>query len=372
MNTDYKQHFVPSEEIYLLNHSVGRPPVNTEEVWSEAFLAPWRLQGEDVWPCWLTAISEFREALARLFNGKADDFCPQVNLSGALTKVLQSLPEDESRDTIVYSEEDFPSIAFVLQQAQRIGYKIRAIPGGQESTDSAHWTSAFDERTAMVLVTHVHSNTGRLVPVSAITRAAHEQGIVSIVDIAQSAGCVPIDLQAWSADFVIGSCVKWLCGGPGAGFLWVRPERQKTSEPLDVGWFSHENPFEFDSDNFRYAENANRFWGGTPSVQPFVVAANSIRTICDIGVDTIRGHNLSLTQRLIEALPAGSLVTPAEARLRGGTLVVHFGEDAMERVTARLNSRQVLHDVRPTGIRLSPHIYNDNAEIDVTAECLGA
>ena len=372
MNTDHKKRFVPTDEIYLLNHSVGRPPVNTAEIWSDAFLAPWREQGEDVWPCWLSGISNFKEALARLFSGEAKDFCPQVNLSSALTKILQSLPMDTARNTIVYSEEDFPSIAFVLQQAQRVGYTLRAIAGGQDSTDAAHWGSSFDERTAIVLLTHVHSNTGRQVPVEAITRAAREQGIVSIVDIAQSAGCVPIDLRAWSADFVIGSCVKWLCGGPGAGFLWVTPEKQASSEPLDVGWFSHENPFEFDSNNFRYAQDADRFWGGTPSVQPFVVAANSIQTICDIGVENIRRHNLSLTQRLIGALPTGNLVTPVEPDHRGGTLVVRFEEDSLGAVTDRLEAHKVLFDVRPTGIRLSPHIYNDEAEIDITAGCLGS
>ncbi len=258
------------------------------------------------------------------------------------------------------------------EQAQRVGYRLRAISGGPETHDAGHWREAFDDRTAMVLVTHVQSNTGRQVPVGSITAAAREQGVVSIVDIAQSAGCVPIDLQAWSADFVIGSCVKWLCGGPGAGFLWVRPEMHTVCEPIDVGWFSHENPFEFDSNSFRYAGNADRFWGGTPSVQPYVVAANSIHVICDIGVQTIREHNLSLTQRLVDALPSGHLVTPGVADQRGGTLVVRLDEGSRESAISRLQKRNVLFDVRPTGIRLSPHIYNDLSEMEVAIGCLGS
>ena len=371
MNADYKTSFILPEEIYLLNHSVGRPPVNTAQVWSDSFLSPWQDEGEEVWNRWLEAISGFKAALERLLNSPAENFCPQANLSSALTKILQSLAKHENRNTILYTEEDFPSIAFVLQQAERFGYSLRALPHGRDSTEAGQWSDAFDEGTALVLVTHVHSNTGRKVPVDEITRLARERGIVSIVDIAQSVGCVPIDLQTWSADFVIGSCVKWLCGGPGAGYLWARPEIQSSCEPVDVGWFSHEDPFEFDIHNFRYAENADRFWGGTPSVQPFVVAANSIHTICDIGVENIRRHNLSLTQRLIEVVPAGSLVTPAHPDQRGGTLVVHFEEQQLEAVVSRLKSHKVLFDTRPTGIRLSPHIYNDAAEIDVTAECLG-
>jgi selenocysteine lyase/cysteine desulfurase len=319
----------------------------------------------------LEAVAGFRSALSRLLNSPAENFCPQVNLSSALTKILQSLPLNGPRDTIVYTEEDFPSIGFVLQQARRFGYRLRAIPSSTETTDAAQWDSALDESTALVMVTHVHSNTGRQVPVENITRNARERGVISVVDIAQSAGCIPIDLQAWSADFVIGSCVKWLCGGPGAGFLWVRPELQVACEPIDVGWFSHENPFEFDIHDFRYAGNADRFWGGTPSVQPFVVAANSIHTICDIGVQTIRSHNLALTQRLIDALPPASVATPTPAEQRGGTLVIGLDKTALEAAAKRLEASKVLFDLRPTGIRLSPHIYNDASEIDVAAQCLG-
>lgn len=370
MSTDFKSAFLPTEGIYLLNHSVGRPPVTTAAVWSDSFLSPWVNQGEDVWPCWLDSISSFKSALSRLLNSPADNFCSQVNLSSALTKVLQSLPRNDSRDTIVYTEEDFPSIGFVLQQAERLGYKLRALPTDLDSTQPMHWDTAFDEQTALVLITHVHSNTGRQVPVDKITQLARKRSVISVVDIAQSVGCVPIDLEDWSADFVIGSCVKWLCGGPGAGFLWVRPDVLARCEPQDVGWFSHENPFEFDINNFRYANNADRFWGGTPSVQPFAVAANSINTLCDIGIDTVRSHNLALTQRLIEALSPDCLVTPRCNDHRGGTLVLSFDEQRLDAVINQLKDQDVLFDIRSTGIRLSPHIYNDMSEIDIVAECM--
>ena len=369
MSQSYKERFLSTDDIYLLNHSVGRPPANTGDVWAESFLAPWQDRGEEVWPCWLGAVAGFKNALARLFNSPADNFCPQVNLSSALTKILQSLPRAGTRDTIVYTEDDFPSIAFVLQQAQRLGYSLRALPAGPDSMDTAHWAAAFDERTALALVTHVQSNSGRQLPVESITRLAREHNVVTVVDVAQSAGCIPIDLQTWSADFVIGSCVKWLCGGPGAGYLWAAPEIQTRCEPIDVGWFSHENPFEFDINNFRYAQNADRFWGGTPSVQPYVVAANSIDIILDIGVQTIREHNLSLSRRLTEALPVGSLVSPENPGECGGTLIINFDEGILADVCTRLNSNKVLFDQRASGIRLSPHIYNDGAEIDLTAGC---
>ncbi len=370
MEDDYKSLFVPAEGIYLLNHSVGRPPVNTGEAWNEAFLEPWQHAGEDVWPRWLTAIEHFRQALARLLGGRAADYCPQTNLSSALTKLIASLPQSDHRRTILYTEQDFPSMGFVLQQATRNGYRLRALTNDLDTLDPAVWEDHLGEEVSLVLITHVQSNTGRQVPVAEICAAARARGIRTIVDIAQSVGVIPIDLEAWQADFAIGSCVKWLCGGPGAGFLWVDPERLSECEPVDVGWFSHEDPFEFDIHHFRYAGDALRFWGGTPSVQPFVTAGNSIDVLLGIGIETIRAHNLALTGRLIGAVDETSRVSPAAAHQRGGTVVLNFPGDQREAVCTRLREANVGFDARPTGIRLSPHIYNDSDEISRVLDLL--
>jgi kynureninase len=370
MNESAKALFVPSEGIYLLNHSVGRPPVNTLDAWVESFLEPWENAGENVWPRWLQTIDNFRSALAGLLHGQAMDFCPQVNLSSALTKIITSMKPTESRQTILYTEQDFPSMAFVLQQAEKQGYRLKAIAEHLDTMDLNVWSEQLSADVGLVLVTHVHSNTGRQVPVADICALAQKQEIISVIDIAQSAGVVPIDLSAWNADFVIGSCVKWLCGGPGAGFLWVVPERLSRCEPTDVGWFSHENPFEFDSHNFRYARDALRFWGGTPSVTPYATATNSIRLLQQIGIETIRAHNLALTQQMIEAVDADRVITPALPEKRGGTVVLHYPDNRLDAVCARLKQAKVDFDVRPTGIRMSPHIYNDTDEIGAVVDLL--
>ena len=370
MSNNYKDLFVLQNEIYLLNHSVGRPPVTTQDAWTAGFLSPWQHGGESVWSQWLDSIGAFRDALALLLNGKASDFCPQTNLSSALTKVIYSLPKADGRSTILYSEQDFPSIAYVLQKAVNLGYRLKTVSGDLGPEDLETWNSALGEDVAIALFTHVQSNTGRQAPIAELTRIARERGIVSVVDIAQSVGCVPIDLSLWSADFVIGSCVKWLCGGPGAGFLWCSSDIIDQCNPLDVGWFSHEDPFEFDPNNFRYAKDALRFWGGTPSVQPFSVATNSIATIQSIGVDTIRHHNLELTQRIIEHIPEQHIVTPTEKAFRGGTLVIQFPQEEQNEFEYKLKQRSVLFDTRPTGIRISPHIYNDAADIQVVLDCI--
>ncbi len=359
------------ESIYLLNHSVGRPPRSTAEVLQQRFLEPWQQGGEDVWPRWLENIDRFRRALAALLGADPSGFCPQANLSSALSKILLSHPLDARRPVLLCTEHDFPTMIFVLEQAQRFGFQLRILRGlGDELLDSTTWSKLLTADVGTVLISHVHSNSSRRVPVADITAMTRERGIRSIVDIAQSVGCVPINLHEWQADFVLGSCVKWLCGGPGAGFLWADQAVISGSEPSDVGWFSHEDPFEFDIDRFRYAPDALRFWGGTPSVAPFVVAANSIAVIDELGVPAIREHNLRLCRKLSEALKPGELISPTDPAVRGATLVVQPGAERVDRVTAGLRANSVQFDQRASGIRLSPHIYNTESEMEVAAACL--
>jgi len=219
-----------------------------------------------------------------------------------------------------------------------------------------------------VLISHVHYNTSTRTPVQAIVELARQRQIFSLVDIAQSSGVVPIDLIQWQADVVLGSCVKWLCGGPGAGFLWINPLVVEQFEPVDAGWFSHKTPFEFDIKHFQYADDASRFWGGTPSVVPFAIAANSINTIADIGVEQIAAHNRRLTRKIIDAMDPATLQTPEADLQRGGTLVLKLAHQ--QEIESRLSNAAVRFDARALGIRLSPHIYNSDSEIEQVIDCL--
>jgi kynureninase len=367
-----RQQFLYDKGIYLLNHSVGLPPANTTEVWQQQFLAPWQAASEDNWPAWLAVIDGFRESVAAMLGGRHADICPQVNLSSALTKIVTSLSFENEREGLLCSEEDFPSMGFVLQQACTQGHTLRYLSENHDLQDLEVWHDNLTEDVGLALITHVQSNTGRQLPVADITRLCRERGIISVVDVAQSVGVVPIDLAQWQADFVIGSCVKWLCGGPGAGFLWVSPDRINQCHPRDVGWFSHEAPFEFDIRNFRYAPDAMRFWGGTPSIQPYVLATNSLKTINQIGIDSIREHNLTLTEQMLRGVAEEHCISPRDALLRGGTVVLQYPEERLQRIAHVMQEADIAFDLRHTGMRLSPHIYNDSDEIAVLIACLGA
>jgi kynureninase len=186
-----------------------------------------------------------------------------------------------------------------------------------------------------------------------------------IVDVYQGAGTVPMDLEGWGADFAVGGSVKWLCGGPGAGYLYVRPDLAETLHPALVGWAAHESPFDFATGAVRYAKSPERFQSGTPNVPSIYSARAGYEIVASIGVPAIRTRSLMLTRRLMDgALAQGyRLNTPTDDRERGGSVIIDVPNAAA--VAAELIKRDVIVDYRPgAGIRMAPHFYNTEQDID--------
>ena len=344
----------PGPGPYVLTHSVGCLPRAARGALEAGYLEPWARHGGNAWPEGLQRIDEVRAALASLLGGAAADYCPQGNLSSGLAKVLSALTPDPRRKVLLASEESFPSLGFVLDRAAARGWTARFTPHRPDDLDA--WSNALTDDVRAVLVTHVHSNSGRVAPVADIARLCARRDILCIVDVAQSAGILPLDLPALGAGVVLGSCVKWLCGGPGAGFLWIRPDITATLEPDDVGWFSHAEPFEMDIHSFRYAPDARRFWGGTPSVASYVTAAASVRVIGELGVDSILAHNRRLMAAFSDALP-GAWRSRLPAWPTGGTLCIPLG-DRKAAITAALTADGVSFDCRGDVVRISFHACN--------------
>lgn len=348
---------VPGDGPYLLTHSVGCLPRVAREALEENFLQSWATRGGNAWPDWLQQVDGFRAALAQLFGGSPAEYCPQTNLSSGLAKLLSALPASPAgKHTLLAAEDSFPSLGFVLQQAGRQGLTTRLIPRTQLPDDIHTWSEALTPDVRVALVTHVHSNTGRVAPVEEIARLCAAREILCVVDVAQSAGILPMNFPALGADVVLGSCIKWLCGGPGAGYLWIRAGLIEKLEPVDVGWFSHDDPFEMNIHSFRYAKDARRFWGGTPSVAPFVMAAASLRHIHALGVEKIHAHNRRLVQAFREGLPP-SWRARLPAWPIGGTLCIALGAE-FGAVTGALQAANVQFDSRGDVIRMSFHAFN--------------
>jgi selenocysteine lyase/cysteine desulfurase len=355
---------VPGPGPYLLSHSVGCLPRRSRERIARDLLDPWAAHGSDGWGVWLAAIEGFRGAVARLIGGEVAEICPQPSVSAALSNILSGLKREPGRDVLLVSAHAFASVGFAMRQLGALGYRLELIPEDRNPADPQSWADALGPHVAAIVPMHVHSNSGLVSPMAAIAAIARAAGAVSIVDACQAVGIIPVAPRDWGVDALVGSSVKWLCGGPGAGFLWVRRELIGEMEPVQVGWFSHADPFAFDIRDFRYADDARRFWGGTPAPAPCVLAASGIKTVLDIGQERILRANRALIAAAGDA--AGVEFDMAN---RGGTLCL-TGED-VEAAEAALRSLDCHFDRRGRILRLSFHVWNDEAQARAIGAVLG-
>jgi kynureninase len=340
---------------YLINHSLGAMPAAAEErvlayahAWRERGIRAW---GEGWWALPLTV----GDQIGQIVGAPPGTVCMHQNVSIAEAVVLSCF-RDSRRTKIVFEASNFPSVRYVYQ-AQR-DLEIVACATTEELLES------IDERTLLVPVQHVLFKSGEIQDVDAIVRRAHEVGAHVVLDAYQSAGTVPLDVTAFGVDFAVGGSVKWLCGGPGAAWLYVRPDLIETLEPTLTGWQAHARPFAFEPE-LEYAEGIARFLTGTPNVPALYPATAGYEIVAEIGVDRIRANSLRQTQLLIDGGESRGFEvrSPRESARRGGTVTVHVPD--FEAVHKELTEREILCDFRPgAGIRLGPHFYNSDEDIE--------
>lgn len=353
-------------ENYFLSHSVGCLPKVTQAALTSEFLGPW--QSGRNWTDWMPMLDRFRHGMAQIMDVTPAEICPQINVSSALTKILHSLPPSGSRNQILLSKQDFPTIGFVVKQAELAGFELRFIEG--DALDAQRWRDAITDRTAFVHITHALSNTSHLLPVAEICALAKRAGTKSIVDVAQSTGIVSVRPKDWGADFVIGTGVKFLCFGPGACFLYAANHVLPQCNPVDVGWFSHENPFEMDILQFRLAGDSMRFFGGTPSPAPFVAANAAMGVWAGMDDAFIQKRIRENLDTLCAAVPDELLVSPRFPNRRGGTCVVNPSDRTLLR--ENLKAAGILHDERKDGFRFSVHAYTSLSDCENLASIFEA
>ena len=270
------------------------------------------------------------------------------------------------RNKLVTDGLNFPSNDYIYYGLERQGARIcrLASPDGM-TLPLEPLLAAIDEQTHLVSVSHVAFRSSFVQDLSAITQRAHEVGALVVADLYQSAGSLPVDVHALGLDFATGGSVKWLCGGPGAGYLYVRPDLRQQLRPAATGWMAHRNPFEFEPGPIDLAADAFRFLNGTPNIPALYSARSGYEIVNQIGVEAIRAKSLRQTQRLIElADEAGFAVRSCrDPRARGGIVVVDVPNG--KEVTRELALREVLVDYRPNaGIRIAPHFYTADEELD--------
>jgi kynureninase len=349
---------------YFAAHTLGPMP-DTVPAALARFAQEWADQGVVAWYGWLDQLRGVAAVLEGLCNAPAGSVVLGPNVSVLAGQVLSCLDWSGPRSRLVTTDLEFPTCDYLYRAQETVGAKVDAVPSRNLTVDTDRLLEAIDEHTALVAVTHVTFRSSALLDAAAVAARAHQVGALVLLDAYQSAGTVPLDVQALDVDFVVGGSVKWLLGGPGTGYLYARPEVAAGLAPRMLGWFGHREPFAFRPSPIAYAPGAGRFVTGTPNVAAHVMAAEGYRIVAEAGVEAIRAKSQRQVARLLEGFQAQGAVVrgPADVRRRGGSVVVDF--DGAEQATAELIRRGYTCDYRPgAGLRLGPHLYTTDEECD--------
>lgn len=359
---------------YLVSHSLGAMPRKTATYLQE-YADTWASRGVRAWyEGWWEIGKETGNLLAPVLGVRPNTLSMHQNVTVAQAIVASCFRYDGPRRRIVMTDLEFPSNHYLFEGFRRYGAEIVYVPSPDAMRiDTERLLEAIDDRTALVPLSLVLFKSACITDARAVIEKAHRVGARVVLDVYQAAGTVPMDLDGWGTDFAVGGSVKWLCGGPGVGFLYVRPDVAATVEPGIVGWAAHEAPFDFATGRIRYAGSPERFQSGTPNVPSLYAARAGYEIVADVGVDAIRRRSLALTRRLMDAAAADGfrVNTPQRDEERGGSVIVDVPNGAA--VCDELIRRGVIVDFRPgAGIRIAPHFYNTEAEIDHAMQTLRA
>src|SRR5882762_7242791 len=356
--------------VYLISHSLGAMPRETFSRLTD-YAETWATRGVRAWAegWWEMPVTTGNE-VARIIGAGPGSVVMHQNVSICQSLILSCFEPTPKRNKIVYSELNFPSVMYVYEAHARNGnLRIETVKSDDGiSVPLERMLAAIDEETLLVPFSHVLFKSAFLQDAKAITERAHEVGAMVVLDTYQSAGTVPFSVKDLNVDFATGGSVEWLCGGPGAGYLYVRPDLQQKLEPKTTGWMAHEAPFAFDTE-LHYAPNITRFLHGSPAIPALYAAQSGYRIINEIGVDKIREKSTRQTEYLIRlAEEAGFQVTsPKDSSRRGGTVTIALQYAAA--IAKELIRREFIIDYRPgAGIRISPHFYTTDEELDLVIQ----
>jgi kynureninase len=350
--------------VHFISHSLGCVPAQAADDLAE-FAEQWRTKSITAWSDWLPEVDRAGERIAKIVGAPAGSIIMHTNVSTIMSVVASCFDYTPERNKIVYESLMFPTVSYVWQAEQRRGAECVMVPSADGQTiDTEAMLDAIDERTLLVPMQHVIFSSAYIQDAKRIVQKARQVGAHVVLDCYQSVGIVPLDVVDLGVSFACGGSVKYLCGGPGAGWLYVRPDLVETLEPRVTGWFGNEAPFAFTMPSQSYAESTWRFMGGTPAVAALYQARAGQQIVGEIGVRAIRDKSLWLTGKIIERVDeAGfTLNTPRDPAKRGGSIVFDFVGSAD--VCRELNRRKFFCDHRPgVGIRIAPHFYSKEEEV---------
>ena len=365
---DWRKEFPTLEHtVHLISHSLGAMPRRTRDRLNE-YADTWTARNIRAWEeGWWSMPVTVGNLIASIIGAGEGEVVMLPNVSLAQAIVNSCFEWTGRRNKLVTDELNFPTNLYLYHELQRLGARLEIVRSEDGMTvPLERLLAAIDDRTLLVSTSHIIYKSAYIQDLAAITQRAHQAGAYVVADIYQSAGTVPVNVRDLEVDFATGGSVKWLCGGPGAGYLYVRRDLWPQLEPRVTGWVAHKHPFAFESGEIDYAEDAFRFLNGTPAIPALYAARSGYEIINEIGVEKIRAKSLRQTARLMElASEAGFRInTPRPAETRGGTVTLDIANG--QEVTKELLRRDFLVDYRPgAGIRIAPHFYTKDEELEL-------
>lgn len=351
---------------YLINNSLGAMPAGVSSSLG-AFAAAWAIEGVEAWSTtWLPEVRRVADVLASLIGAPPGSVVLQQNVAALTSVVWGGVPFSAPRDRVVMTTAEWPGHRYLAGRWAERGVDVELVPAGPFGADLELLLEAVDERTALVVASHVVYTSSAIADVAAVAARCREVGALSLVDGYHATGHLPVDVERIGCDLYVGGSVKWLCGGPGVGYLYVRPGLAAPAwSPTAVGWLGHARPFAFE-DAWEAGEGAFGWLGGTPSIPAVYAARQGYAAIAEVGPSRVRATSVPLTQRLVEgALERGASVrSPRDPAARAGAVAIDVG-DGTEALSRRLIASGILVDHRPgAGIRVGPHFFSTAEEID--------
>lgn len=364
----YRSEFpILEQTTYLISNSLGAMPRGVRDALND-YAETWATRGVRAWEekWWMLAL-DTGNRVGELMNAPANSVTIHGNVTQCQAVVASCFDFSGKRNKVVYSDLNFPSVMYFWEAQRSRGARVHMVKTDDGiRVPTERLLDAIDEETLIVPVSHVIFRSSYINDAKAICEKAHRVGAQVILDTFQSLGSgVCVDVQALNVDFACGGVLKWLCGGPGTAYLYVRPDLTRKLEPKFTGWLAHENPFAFEVGPTRYTQGPYRFLNGTPNIPALYAAAPGLKILRELDIFAVREKSKRLTARIISlADQRGWRVSaPRDPEHRGGTVAVDMPHS--KQVCAELLKRDILVDWRPgAGVRISPHFYNIDEEID--------
>jgi len=363
--------------IYLISNSLGAVPYRAKD-YLESFYSMWAREGVSAWEReWWDLSRKVGNQVAFLLGAGRDEVTMAANATLchwiALSTQFKAAQADKNkRNRIIMTEHDFPSVIYAVKRISDFtGWEIEVIESqGQPGIDVEAVLHKIDERTLIVATSHVYFKSAYIQDIKKIASKARDAGALTLIDGYHAPGVIPVDVKQLDVDFYIGGCLKWLCGGPGNAFLYVRPELAGKLEPHLTGWFAHRQPFHF-SQEMNYTQGSYRFMSGTPPIPCLYTARAGLEIIREIGIPEIRKKSLALTRLILGEIENRDFhpFTPQEENQRAGA--VSFGLPHAFAVKQALGQRSIKVDFRkgegkePDVLRIGPHFYTKEEEIEI-------